>query len=163
MITKEQFIQSLVHELEIIKHLAEKIDATKLDYRPTAKQRSTLELLKYMGQMISTGIKAHIAGSEAMYMELAKSQEGITFENFLQKVDEQIAVVKNDVGALTEEDFGKVATIWGNTAPLSARLLGTLKNASAYKMQLFLYMKSCGNESIGTSNLWAGMDLPPKE
>ena len=34
--------------MRILLHLASKVDAATLDYRPTAKQRTTLELLQYM-------------------------------------------------------------------------------------------------------------------
>ncbi|MDR3502489.1 MAG: hypothetical protein P4L79_07885 [Legionella sp.] len=33
-----------------------------------------------------------------------------------------------------------------------------LKSLTAYKMQLFLYLKACGIDNIGTSNLWRGED-----
>lgn len=162
MITKEQFIESLVKELDIIKHLAEKIDATKLDYRPTEKQRSTFELMQYIGQMAHTGISAYIAGDQNVYIELAKNKDLVTFENFMSKMDEQINFAKEKISALSEEDMQRESTVWGMTAPLSMQLLGILKNVVAYKMQLFLYIKACGNDSIGTINLWAGMDMPPK-
>ena len=29
---------------------------------------------------------------------------------------------------------------------------------SAYRMQLFLYLKACGREELSTMNLWAGRD-----
>lgn len=163
MITKEQFIESLVHEIEIIKHLAGKVDASKLDYRPTPGQRSTLELLQYLGQMLHTGISASIAGDQNVYMELAKNKDLVTFENFVSKMDEQARFVKEAVGALTEEDMARVSTIWGNTSSLAMQLLGALKNAVAYKMQLFLYIKASGNSEIGTSNVWGGRDMPKKE
>ena len=35
----------------ILLHLASRINRSTLDYRPTPKQRSTLELLRYMGMM----------------------------------------------------------------------------------------------------------------
>jgi len=162
MITKEQYIASLVKELDIIKHLYTKVDASKLDYRPTPGQRSTLELLQYLGHHTHTAVSAYIAGSQDKYMELAKNSESITYDNFPAKMDEQIAFVKEAVGALTDEDFKRESTIWGNTQPLAVQLLGNLKNATAYKMQLFLYIKSCGNESINTMNLWVGMDAPAK-
>jgi hypothetical protein len=28
----------------------------------------------------------------------------------------------------------------------------------AYRMQLFLYLKECGHEELGTLDLWAGID-----
>ncbi|HEV7424326.1 MAG TPA: hypothetical protein VGO21_04005 [Candidatus Paceibacterota bacterium] len=162
MITKEQYIESLVREIEIIKHLAGKVDPTKLDYRPTEKQRSTLELMQYMGQMVTTGITAYIAGNQNMHMELSKNKDSITFENFISKMDEQAKFVKETVGALTEADMTKESTIFGSTRPLAMHLLQALKSTTAYKMQLFLYIKASGNDSISTSNLWGGMDMPAK-
>jgi len=35
-----------------------------------------------------------------------------------------------------------------------------LASCVAYRMQLFLYLKSCGRDELGTMNLWAGMDAP---
>ena len=31
----------------------------------------------------------------------------------------------------------------------------------AYRMQLFLYLKSCGRSELNTSNLWSGEDPTP--
>jgi len=162
MITKEQFIKSLVGEIDIIKHLAEKLEPSMLDYRPTPKQRSTLELLQYIGQMAHTGISAYIAGDQNLYIKLSENKNLVTFENFISKMDEQARFAEEAIGALTDEDMKRESTIWGTTAPLALQLLGILKNAVAYKMQLFLYIKACGNDSISTSNLWAGRDMPPQ-
>jgi hypothetical protein len=60
MITKQQYINSFVKELEIIKHLREKISVGMLDYRPTPKQRSTMELLQYLGHISGTAIMSFI-------------------------------------------------------------------------------------------------------
>ncbi len=158
MITKEQYIASLVKELDIIKHLYEKIDASKLEYKPTEKQRTTLELLQYLGQFVHTGVSAYIAGSQDVYMQLMGNKDLVTYENFPAKMDEQIAFAKEAIGALSEEDMKRESTIWGTTSNLAMQLMGVLKNAVAYKMQLFLYIKASGNDSINTSNLWAGMD-----
>ena len=163
MITKEQYIQSLVREIDIIKHLAEKINSGKLDYRPTEKQRSTLELLQYMGQSIITSITANIAGDQNKYTELSKAKDYVTFDNFISKMDEQASFVRETISSLSEDDFKKEYTIFGFKAPLSVHLLQVLKSVTAYKMQLFLYIKASGNSSIGTSNLWGGVDMPPKE
>jgi len=44
-VNKEELISSLRREVRILVHLAGKVDKSKIDYRPTSKQRSTLELL----------------------------------------------------------------------------------------------------------------------
>ena len=50
VLTKTELIASLRNEVRILLHLAGKIDPAALEYRPTAKQRSTFELLKYLAQ-----------------------------------------------------------------------------------------------------------------
>jgi hypothetical protein len=37
-----------------------------------------------------------------------------------------------------------------------------LCGCAAYRTQLFLYLKACGREELGTMNLWAGMDPPAR-
>ena len=46
VLSKSEFISSLQDEVRILLHLASKIDRSTLDYRPTPKQRSMLELLR---------------------------------------------------------------------------------------------------------------------
>ena len=46
VLTKSELIASLQNEVRILLHLAGKVDGSNLDYRPTPKQRSTLELLR---------------------------------------------------------------------------------------------------------------------
>lgn len=162
MITKEQYLESLVREMEIIKHLAEKVDKTKLDYKPTEKQRSTLELLQYLGQMVTTAITGYIAGDQNKYIELSKNVNQVTFENFIAKMDEQEKFAREAISALSKEDLQKESTIFGNTKSLADHLLHVLKSVTAYKMQLFLYIKASGNPDIGTSNVWGGRDAAPQ-
>ena len=51
VLTREELVASLQNEVRILLHLASKIDRSQLDYRPTANQRSTLELLRYLTMM----------------------------------------------------------------------------------------------------------------
>src|SRR5258706_4280613 len=62
VLTKEELIASLRHEVRILTHLAGKVDRSKLDYRPTPKQRTTLELLQYMAVMGPTQVAVIKAG-----------------------------------------------------------------------------------------------------
>jgi len=163
MITKEQYIKSFVKELEIIKHLAEKISPEMLEYRPSEKQRSTLELMQYLGHISATAILSFIDPVNNSYMELAKAKDLVTFENFISKIDEQIKIVNEQVSVLTDEQLDSEVSFFGMNEKLSMHLLSALKWITAYKMQLFLYIKANGVSHIGTSNAWAGFDTPPKE
>src|SRR5262252_9098036 len=62
VLTKPELIGSLKHEVNILLHLAGKIDRGKLDYRPTPNQRSTLELLQYLTIMGPVLVRAAKAG-----------------------------------------------------------------------------------------------------
>src|SRR5436190_19063437 len=75
VMTKEELIGSLQNEVRILLHLAGKIDRKWLDYRPTPKQRSMVELLQYlvaMGPMLIRAVKAgafDVAGWQAAVAE----------------------------------------------------------------------------------------------
>ena len=63
VLTKSELIASLQNEVRILLHLASKIDRAMLDYRPTPKQRSTIELLKYLSMMGPALVQAAKAGA----------------------------------------------------------------------------------------------------
>ena len=51
ILTTSELIETLKQEVRILLHLASKVEPAMLDYRPTPKQRSTLELLQHMAIM----------------------------------------------------------------------------------------------------------------
>jgi hypothetical protein len=77
-------------------------------------------------------------------------------------MDKQWAEVEKLLNSLTEESMKEEISMWGRTQSRALHLMGMITIAGAYKMQMFLYMKQSGTEHIGTMNLWAGMDQPPK-
>jgi hypothetical protein len=161
MISTQQFIDSLEHELGIIRHLGEKVTQEMLEYRPSAHQRSTLELMQYLSQIFATTVTVAIArDTGAMYMELFNAAPKVTLETFDQIMRDQAAAVRSKISALTEEDFADTFMMYGREQSMALHLLGLLKMAAAYKTQLFLYLKACGVHHIGTMNLWAGIDAP---
>lgn len=164
MITKDQFIQSLNFELTIMQHLAEKVTPAMLDYRPTPGQRSTLELMRYLGHVFETAITLAHSGDMSAFRDVAMAAEAaVTAENFSEKMEAQKTFITTTIGALSDAQLEESKTIFNTTAPLSMHLLGMLKWAAAYKTQLFLYIKANGVSDIGTSNLWGGVDMPPRE
>jgi hypothetical protein len=159
MITKPQFQASLLEETIIIKHLFTKIPATAWDYRPSDKQRSTLELLQYI-TLIAGAILELLSGKADAFNDFETRKSAVTPENFLETLESEEVKIVELLATFTEEALQKETTNWGKTAPLSVHMLGILKILSAYKMQLFLYIKANGVDTIGTSNLWGGVDMP---
>ena len=64
VLTKSDLITSFQNEVRILLHLVGKVDRAMLDYRPTAKQRSTLELLRYQSIMGPTFVRYTMAVSQ---------------------------------------------------------------------------------------------------
>ena len=163
VLTKSELLSTLQHEVRILLHLASKVEPPMRDYRPTPKQRSTLELLQYLSIMGPALIRAAQAGRFDPTAWTAEEQKAAA-----RSWDETIAAIAaqgNEYAALLDgisdqqmreeiEMFGR-KTIRG---PFLVNLV--IGGHAAYRTQLFLYLKSCGREELSTVNLWAGMDAP---
>ncbi|MEQ1500309.1 MAG: hypothetical protein ABL917_02995 [Parcubacteria group bacterium] len=161
MYTKENFIKSLENEVRIIKHLGSKVTPSMLDYRPTPAQRNTLELMQYISGVGSGIMKAIQTGDPKSWMEYDEFRKSVTLENFGEKMDAELSDMKETFANFTDADFSKEVDFYG-AALVAEHMINILRNFSAYRMQLFLYIKSCGGE-INTFNLWGGMDAPKKD
>ena len=91
VLTKEELIASLQNEVRILLHLAGKIDRTQLDYRPTPKQRSTIEMLQYlsvMGPALIPFIRTGVFDGAAWQTELSAAR-GTNFDQVLSAIEKQ--------------------------------------------------------------------------
>lgn len=162
MYTKQNLIDSVANEFRIIKHLAEKIPVDTEGYKPTEGQRTTLELLQYLSTIFGMATKVILAGTTDAYKTLPNLAHETTMENFAQKMDAQLADIKATMELFREEDLETVVNLYmmGDKTKGVYLVENLTKWLGAYKTQLFLYIKSSGNTSLGTSNLWGGMDMP---
>ena len=164
-LTKEEVIAQLQKEVRILLHLASKIDRATLDYRPTPKQRSTLELLQYltiMGPALVNVAKSGTFDVEA-WTALEKAAYARNFDDTLAAISKQ----RDDYPALlegfTDDDLRGEVDLFGQKTSRGAFITNlVLCGCAAYRTQLFLYLKAGGREELSTMNLWAGMD-PPKQ
>src|SRR5216117_1703336 len=106
VLTKEELIASLQNEVRILLHLAGKIDRSKLDYRPTPKQRSTIELLQYlvaMGPMLLRSIKAG-SFDQAAWQAAVKEANAMNFDQVLGAIENQQTLYPQLVDAYSDAD-----------------------------------------------------------
>ena len=161
VLTKSELIQSMQHEVHVLLHLAGKIDRAKLDYRPTPKQRSTLELLKYLSFMGPVMIEAAMAGrfDQAAWKGEMEAANARNFDETLAAIGAQRETYASRLGAWSDSDFRVDIEMFGRKATRGAFLVNTvLCGYAAYRTQLFNYLKACGREELNTMNLWAGVD-----
>ena len=163
VLTKSELIASLQNEVRILLHLAGKIEPQMIDYRPTPKQRSTIELLKYLVVMGPALVKACKAGTfdPAVWMEADKVAQALDFKGTLAALGEQSAIYASLLEGMSEADLRGGIDMFGNKTTRGKFLVNSvLCGCAAYRTQLFMYLKACGREELNTMNLWAGIDAP---
>jgi hypothetical protein len=161
VLTKSELLASLQKEVRILLHLASKIDRARLDYRPTPKQRSTIELLKYlalMGPVLVEAIKAGRFDPDA-WTAAERAGQARDFDQTLAAIGAQPDHYAKLLGDMSDADLRVEIEMFGNRATRGALLIDLVLCAcAAYRTQLFLYLKACGREELNTMNLWAGVD-----
>ncbi len=163
VLTKSELIASLQNEVRILLHLASKIDRTMLDYRPTPKQRSTIELLKYLSTMGPALVQAAKAGSfdRAVWTAADQAAQARDFEQTLAAIAGHTDAYAALLGDVSDAGFRSEIEMFGSKTPRGAFIVNhVLCACAAYRTQLFMYLKACGREELSTMNLWAGVDAP---
>ena len=163
VLTKSELIASLHHEVRVLLHLAGKIDRTKLDYRPSPKQRSTLELLRYLSNMGPGLVQAATAGAfdPAVWTAAQQAADGRDFDQTMAVIAGHAESYTTLLGAMSDADFRVEIVMFGSKTTRGAFIVNlVLCGCAAYRTQLFLYLKACGREELSTMNLWAGVDAP---
>lgn len=161
VLTKTELIDALRTEVRILLHLASKIDRAKLDYRPTPKQRSTIELLKYLSMMGPALVKAVKAGTfdPASWTAAEHAAEARDFGQTLAAITAQADAYSTLLADVSDADLREEIDMFGEKGSRGSFMVTlVLCSCTAYRMQLFLYLKASGREELGTMNLWAGVD-----
>ncbi len=157
MFTTESLIRAWKSETEICIALFAKLPAGGLDYRPTAGQRTTLDLLRYLGWGPRNGVVRVLAGdwaATAPAMEMAKDMPPSDFVPVMRRHADEVA---RRLRAADPEDLagGTMSFPWGETMPKGeALVLYPYRWLTGYRMQLFLYLKGAGVSGISTPELW---------
>ena len=161
VLTKSELITSLQNEVRILLHLAGKVEPEMVDYRPTPKQRSTIELLRYLAIMGPELVKAAKAGTfdGAEWMAAEQVGAGRSLEETLAAIAQHADTYPKLLADVTDADLRAEIEMFGQRESRGSFLVNhVLCGCAAYRTQLFLYLKACGREELGTMNLWAGID-----
>jgi hypothetical protein len=162
VLTKSELIEQLHKEVRILLHLAGKLERDQADYRPTPKQRSALELLRYlsfMGPMIVSAARNGAFDGPAWQAEVAAADKR-NLQETIALIEQLPAKYDQLLAGMSDADFR--AEMTGFDGKKLSRGLFIVSIAlgghAAYRTQLFCYLKSCGHEQLSTTNLWRGVD-----
>ena len=161
VLTQEELIAALRNEVRILLHLITKIDPPARDYKPTAKQRTTVELLQYlnvMGPQLVPAIRAGAFDGDAWGAAVAATA-ALDFDALVASIGTQADFYARELGTWTEGEFRGEIELFGSRSSRGAQLCSlVLAGHTAYRTQLFLYLKASGREELNTMNLWGGVD-----
>jgi hypothetical protein len=165
VLTKEEAVRALQNEVGLVLHLASKVDPAMLDYRPSPKQRSMMELLRYFVPMAPVQLRAIVEGKFTMeswtkaWRAEAAAANAMDFDQVKAAIARQPALFAELLSPCTDSDFRAQIEMFGNKATRGMWIVRLpLCHYAAYRMQLFLYLKACGRDDLNTLNLWAGVD-----
>jgi hypothetical protein len=164
VMTKTELVVALQQEVRILLHLAGKVERSMLDYRPTPKQRSTIELVRYLSMMGPALVQAAKAGAfdSAAWTAAEQAASALTFDEALAAIAAHAEAYATLLAGVSDDDMRVEIDPFGAGKASRGAFLVTqvLCGCAAYRTQLFLYLKSCGREELNTWNLWVGIDEP---
>lgn len=163
VLTKSELVTLLQNDGRIFLHLAGKITPEMLDYRPTPGQRSMLELVRYHSMMGPAIVEAIIAGrfDEAAWTAAEQQAMALTLDGALAALGGHSHWYAEALGPVSDDDLRTEVDVFGVASRGAHLVTWVLNGCMAYRMQLFLYLKSCGRSELNTSNLWSGVDPTP--
>ena len=164
MITLEQLLHSCEHESNIIKHIATRLPADCLEYRPTEKQRTMLELMQYVTRASAAPMCYAVDNTWDRGMVMHEGTSAVTAENFADEMDAQMTMLRDEAGKLADKPLdGPCMMPWREECTLGEFLVNAvLKALTAYRMQFFLYAKAAGAEELSTADCWIGKAATPQ-
>jgi hypothetical protein len=164
VLSKDELIRLLQHEVDVLVHLAGKVDARSLDYKPTPKQRSTIEWLRYMAVMGPGLIAAAKTGAfdREAWGAANAALASMSIEQVIAKIAEQKALFAQEIGAMSDADFRGEIEMFGQKQSRGYFIVHMIYGGyAAYRTQIFNHLKITGREELGTANLWRGVDPAP--
>lgn len=164
---KQQLLNNIEKEMNICRRLYTKLPPDQMNFTPGEGVRTTLELLQYLSiagtLMPGYWLKENDTDFGTFYGANVAASKTMAHEQFLTVMDEQLITIKNLFNQVSEDDLlhKEITYPWsGVKAPLGEAIIATsIKWLAAYKLQLFLFIKLCGDKQLATADAWMLTDL----
>lgn len=156
---KQHLLHNIEREILLLKQLAPLIEEKDLDFRPTEKVRSTLELMQYLSGIGSTMLRWFLINdlTPEEFGKIREYRSTLTIQNFPERLDEQWSQIQAYMKDITEEDLNsrEIVLPWKEKMMLGNAIINCpIKWLATYRMQLFLYLKMQGRPEISTKEAW---------
>ncbi|BDD03064.1 DinB family protein [Aureibacter tunicatorum] len=164
---KKFLFDSVIRECEAIAYISKNIKEEYLAYRPAESMWSTQELmetLSFIGIYTAEALYHNDFKDKThdRYYRMVEKHKDQTISEYLTALDDQKGQLIKFFETIKPEDLKKRVAYHPliDKLPLGIALQEiTIKFLTGYKMQLFVYLKTLGEELIG-ANLWSAKDSP---
>jgi hypothetical protein len=163
---KQHLTDCIGKEIKICKRLYTKIPQDQMHFTPKEGMRTILELLQYLSMIGIATLDYWIQQQEKpfgqYFGEKTAVSKQLTPEMFLAAMDEQMNDIHEVFSKISEEDLyqKEITYPWGAKGPLGEGIINTtIKFLAAYKLQLFISIKLCSDQQLGTADAWVLTDL----
>jgi hypothetical protein len=166
---KQHLLSSIEKEINVCKRLYTKVPKDQMQFRPKEGMRSMLELLQYLAMIGSVPLAFWLQNDMpfgAYFGQRAEASKQVSEDEFLAAMDKQINEVNELFSNISENDLfeKEVAYPWGAKASLGEGIINTsIKFLTAYKLQLFTYIKLCTDQQLGTADAWVLTEIEKGE
>lgn len=156
---KQHLLQNIEREITLLKQLTPFIEEKDLAFRPVEKVRSTFELMQYLST-IGTYMMRHMLKNDIndeARQQYKEYRSTLTRANFNERLDKQLEEIKTYFSEISEEDLllKEVSLPTREVLPLGAAIINApIKWLTAYRMELFVYLKLNGHLELSTKEAW---------
>jgi hypothetical protein len=159
---KKHLLNNIEKEINVCCRLYIKVPRDQMHFRPKEGVRTILELLQYLSfigsLMPGYWLNKDVPDFTTFFEAQTLAAKTLSHEQFLPAMDAQMATIKDLFSEISEEDLlhREITYPWGGEAAMGEAIIATsVKWLSAYKLQLFLFIKLCGDEQLTTADAWA--------
>lgn len=157
MVTKEDVLWMIDEEAAVCKHLFSKLPANSMDYRPSEKQRSMLELLHYITLCPVLPVLGMLNGNWEHAPKMSEKAKAMDIKNFPAELDKQVNELRGIFAEIPDAEWNsRILDVPSGQKEVMGRamFLGPARFLTAYRMQLFLYAKAAGATDLNTRDCW---------
>jgi len=156
---KQHLLQNIEREYKLLKQLIPLIEERDLNFKPTDKVRTTMEIMQYLSTIGSTMLRWFLINdlTPQEFVKIRAYRNTLTLQDFSERLDKQFEEIKAYFDTFTEEDLynKEIELPWKEKMILGTAIINCpIKWLATYRMELFMYLKINKGLEISTKEAW---------
>lgn len=156
---KKHLLENIEREYKLLKQLIPLIEEQDLNFKPTEKVRTTMEIMQYLSTIGSTMLRWFLINdlTPQEFVKIRSYRNTLTLADFSERLDKQLEEIKAYFDTFTEDDLytKEIELPWKEKMILGTAIINCpIKWLATYRMELFMYLKINKGLEISTKEAW---------